>query len=42
MILLSETLYPEEFNYDLKEKTKEFYKLFYYADLSDEQYKKIN
>lgn len=41
MIWLSETLYPEEFNYDLKEKTKEFYKLFYHADLSDEQYKEL-
>ena len=38
MIWLSEILYPEEFNYDLKEKTKEFYKLFYHADLSDSQY----
>lgn len=41
MIWLSETLYPEEFNYDLQEKTKEFYKLFYHADLSDERYNEL-
>ncbi|MCC0634847.1 ABC transporter substrate-binding protein [Clostridioides sp. ES-S-0001-02] len=41
MIWLSEILYPEHFNYDLKEKTKEFYKLFYHVDLSDEQYIKL-
>lgn len=41
MIWLSETLYPEEFDYDLQEKTKEFYKLFYHADLNDEQYKEL-
>ncbi len=41
MIWLSEILYPEEFNYDLKEKVKEYYKLFYSVDLTDEQYKNI-
>ena len=41
MIWLSETLYPDEFDYDLKEKTKEYYKLFYNADLTDEQYENI-
>ena len=31
----------EAFEDDLKEKTKEYYKLFYNADLTDEQYENI-
>ncbi len=29
-------LYPEYVNYDIKEETKDFYKLFYHVELSDE------
>ena len=41
MIWMSQLLYPNEFNYDLKEKTKEFYNLFYHCDLTDNQYKEL-
>lgn len=41
MVWLSQILYPDEFNYDLKEKTKEYYKLFYDVDLTDKQYEEI-
>jgi len=33
---LGNLLYPEEFNYDIREEAKEFYKLFYSYDLSNE------
>lgn len=31
-------LYPEYTNYDLKEETKKFYKLFYHVDITDKDY----
>lgn len=33
---LGNLLYPEEFNFDIKQETKEFYKLFYSYDLSEQ------
>ncbi|HBK52829.1 MAG TPA: ABC transporter substrate-binding protein, partial [Syntrophomonas wolfei] len=33
---LGNLLYPEEFNYDIEQETKEFYKLFYSYDLSEQ------
>ncbi|MFT4105011.1 MAG: ABC transporter substrate-binding protein [Lacrimispora sp.] len=34
-------LYPEYVDYDIKEETKEFYKLFYHVELSDEDVETI-
>lgn len=34
-------LYPNMFNYDLREEAKQFYKLFYFCDLSEEQLDKL-
>lgn len=31
-------VYPEYFDYDMKEKTKEFFELFYHYDLQDDEY----
>ena len=33
--------YPEQFDYDLKERIKEYFELFYGYELSDEEYDKI-
>lgn len=30
-------LYPDIYNYDIREEIKEFYKLFYHMDLTGEQ-----
>lgn len=37
IIWLGQTLYPEQYDVDLKEAFTEFYKLFYSADITDEQ-----
>ncbi len=34
-------VYPEYFDYDMKQVTKEFFDLFYHYDLSDEEYDKM-
>lgn len=34
---LSNLMYPEVFDYDIKEEVKEFYELFYHYDLSDDE-----
>ena len=34
---LSNLLYPDVFQYDMKNETREFYKLFYHCDVSDTQ-----
>ncbi|MNW17951.1 hypothetical protein D3C71_2173220 [compost metagenome] len=42
MVWLSELLYPDSFNYDMKKEVNRFYKLFYHSkDLTDEQYKTL-
>lgn len=41
MLWLGKLFYPENFNYDLKEKTKEYYKLFYDYNLTDEEYAEL-
>ncbi len=41
LIWLCETFYPDEFDFDLKEETIRFYKLFYHAELTDELYETI-
>jgi iron complex transport system substrate-binding protein len=33
----AQILYPDLFDYDMREEAKRFYKLFYYCDLTDEQ-----
>lgn len=38
---ISNLFYPEEFNFDLKERVKEYYELFYGYELSDEKYEEI-
>ncbi|WP_232088139.1 hypothetical protein [Campylobacter corcagiensis] len=38
---LGKTLYPELVSINLYDKTKEFYKLFLYLDLSDDEIKDI-
>lgn len=38
---IAKLFYPEEFDYDLKERVKEYYKLFYNYELSDEKYEEI-
>ena len=38
MLWLGKLLYPEQADYDLFEKTSEFYKLFYHCTLSEAQY----
>lgn len=37
ILWLGNTLYPEYYSYDMEEKTKEFYQLFYHVELSEEQ-----
>lgn len=41
MIWLANLLYPDTFDYDLKEKTMEYYKLFYHCDLTASQYNEL-
>ncbi|MNI85722.1 Periplasmic binding protein [compost metagenome] len=42
MIWLSELLYPNDFQYDMRTEVNRFYKLFYHSsDLTDEQYKAL-
>jgi iron complex transport system substrate-binding protein len=38
---LSNLLYPDVFDYDMVKETKEFYKLFYHCDITDEQVKDL-
>ncbi len=38
---LGNLLYPEEFDYDMKEETKGFYELFYNYELTDEEFDEI-
>ncbi|MGS0764201.1 ABC transporter substrate-binding protein [Syntrophomonas curvata] len=38
---LGNLTYPEEFNYDIKKETKEFYKTFYSYDLSDKDFEEL-
>lgn len=38
---MAKTVYPEIYDVDLKEKTKEWYKLAFYHDLTDEEYEQI-
>lgn len=41
LIWLTEELYPEYCDYDVKSEIKEYFKLFYDCDLSDEEYNRI-
>ena len=41
MLWLGKLFYPDVFEYDLKDKTKEYYKLFYDYDLTDDEYTEI-
>ncbi|MNC49536.1 hypothetical protein D3C75_987220 [compost metagenome] len=42
MIWLSELLYPDSFQYDMKKEVSRFYTLFYHSKpLTDEQYKSL-
>ncbi len=41
LIWLTAELYPEYCDYDVKEEIKEYFKLFYDCDLSDEEYNSI-
>jgi iron complex transport system substrate-binding protein len=41
MIYIAKTVYPDLFDWDLKEKVTEFYKLFYNYDLNDADYEKV-
>lgn len=38
---LGNLLYPDIYQYDMSSETKEFYKLFYHCDVSDEQINKL-
>lgn len=38
MLWMGELLYKDYVNYDIKQEVKEYYKLFYHHDLTDEQY----
>ncbi len=38
---LGNLLYPDVYDYDMKTETKEFYKLFYHCDVTDEQIDKL-
>lgn len=38
---LSNLLYPDVFSYDMVKETKDFYKLFYHSDVTDEQVKEL-
>jgi len=41
MMWLGKLLYPNQADYDLFEKTAEFYNLFYHCDLTQEQYEEL-
>ena len=41
LLWITKLLYPDEADFDMKEKTKEYYDLFYHHDLSDEEYDKL-
>ena len=41
MLWMAKLLYPNEAEFDLKEKTTEYYKLFYHHDLSDDEYNNL-
>ncbi|SCJ12194.1 ferrichrome/ferrioxamine B periplasmic transporter [uncultured Roseburia sp.] len=41
MLWMTKLLYPKEADFDLKEKVKEYYKLFYHCELTDEQYQHL-
>ena len=41
MMWISELLYPEAVEYDLKEEVTEFYKLFFHCELTEEQYEDL-
>lgn len=41
LLWITKLLYPDEADFDMKEKTKEYYDLFYHNDLSDEEYDKL-
>ena len=38
---LGNLLYPEYFNYDVKDETKDFFKTFYHRDLTDDELNEI-
>ena len=38
---MAKLLYPEQADYDLKEVTKDYYKLFYHYDLTDDDYNSL-
>ena len=38
---LANLLYPDVFQYDMIEKTREFYKLFYHSDVTEEQVREL-
>lgn len=38
---LGKLFYPEKFDFDMKERTKEYYKLFYHYEMKDENYDKL-
>ena len=41
MMWLSEILYPDQCDFELKEITQEYYRMFYHSELSDQQYRKL-
>ena len=41
MIWLCETLYPNDFDFDLYGETKQFYEMFYHCDMTEELFEKI-
>ena len=41
LLWITKLLYPKEADFDMKEKTKEYYDLFYHYDLSDKKYEQL-
>lgn len=41
MLWLSDILYPEKCDYDLREEVVKYYKMFYHCDLTDVQYEEL-
>ena len=41
MIWIAETVYPDDFDWDMQEKITEFYDLFYHFDLTDEEFEAL-
>lgn len=41
LLWMTKLLYPDDADFDLKEKAKEYYDLFYHYDLSDEKYESL-